>query len=53
MEDNICEYCTYRVSWDCADGYNRRDNCGDFSLDWERLSAKQKEYVKTFLERGY
>lgn len=53
MEIDICQYCSYRNSWDCGDGYNRRKNCDSFMLDWDMLSSGQKDYIKQFLERGY
>lgn len=46
----ICEHCVYRNSWDCGDGYNRRSNCSSFKLDWDTLSASEKELIQMILE---
>jgi hypothetical protein len=45
----LCEYCRYKNSWDCADGYNRRRNCSSFELAWCYLSEEQQEIVKRIL----
>lgn len=45
-----CEYCVYRNSWDCGDGYNRRSNCSSFKLDWDTLTDFEKKIVQTVLE---
>ena len=41
-----CDYCCYRNSWDCDDGWNRRKNCGDFKLDFDTLTDEQKKLVR-------
>lgn len=38
-----CEYCCYRNSWDCGDGWNRHQNCDSFKLDFDSLTDEQKE----------
>ena len=40
-----CEYCVYRNSWDCGDGWNRRRNCDSFKLNWDLLSEKEKKTI--------
>lgn len=45
----ICNYCSYRNSYDCADGWNRRNNCYDFKLDWNMLSEKDKTAIQKIL----
>ena len=45
-----CEYCVYRNSWDCGDGYNRRSNCSSFKLDWDSLTDFDKKIIQTILE---
>ena len=42
----MCEYCCYRNSWDCGDGWNRRNNCDGFKLDFDVLTDEQKELVR-------
>lgn len=49
----ICEYCKYKNSWDCGDGWNRRNNCDSFSLAWEFLSFDQQEFIQRMLENMY
>lgn len=46
-----CDYCAYRNSWDCGDGYNRRRNCSEFKLDWDSLPDKDKKTIQKILER--
>ena len=46
----ICNYCSYRHSWDCEDGWNIRKNCSDFKLDWNTLSEKDKKTIQKILE---
>ena len=45
----ICTYCSYRNSYDCADEWNRRNNCKDFKLDWNMLSEKDKRTIQKIL----
>ena len=45
-----CDYCIYRNSWDCEDGYNRRRKCSEFKLDWDTLSDKDKKTIQKILE---
>lgn len=45
----ICDYCSYRNSYDCADGWNKRNNCNDFKLDWNMLSEKDKSTIQKIL----
>ena len=47
----ICDYCTYRNSWDCGDGYNRRRNCSEFKLDWDMVSDEDKDVIKRLLDK--
>ena len=47
-----CDYCVYRFSWDCDDGYNRVSNscmCDDFKLDFDCLNDKQKWAIQKIL----
>ncbi len=44
-----CDYCVYRNSWDCEDGYNRRKNCSEFKLDWDTIPPSLKEQIKQIL----
>ena len=49
---NRCEYCEYRNSWDCEDGWGRRDNnvfCEDFKLEFDQLSEKAKKKIQLIL----
>ena len=49
-----CDYCWYRNSWDCGDGWYRVGNdemCEDFVLDFETLSDKQKKKIQKILMR--
>lgn len=48
---SACNYCKYRHSWDCDDGYNRRESCGEFELDFSTLSNKQKKAIQKILDR--
>ena len=45
----LCEYCRYKNSWDCADGWNRRKNCDSFSLQWDWLSEEQQRLIMKIL----
>lgn len=45
-----CEYCVYRNSWDCEDGWNHHKNCESFKLDWETLSSKDKKTIQKILD---
>ena len=50
---NRCEYCEYRNSWDCGDGWGRKDNnvfCEDFKLDFNQLREEQKEKIQRILQ---
>jgi hypothetical protein len=50
-----CDYCIYRNSWDCGDGWNRISNssyCSEFKLDFDSLSDKQKKQVQRVLMGG-
>lgn len=50
-----CDYCVYRNSWDCGDGWNRISNssyCSEFKLDFDMLSDKQKKEVQRVLIGG-
>jgi hypothetical protein len=47
-----CDYCVYRNSWDCGDGWNRISNssyCSEFKLDYDILSDKQKKQIQKVL----
>ena len=46
-----CEYCVYRNSWDCDDGWNRIKNCSDFKLDWDMISDEDKESIRKLLNK--
>ena len=44
-----CDYCEYRNSWDCDDGWGRVSNnqlCEEFKLDYSTLSDVQKEEIQ-------
>lgn len=41
-----CDYCAYRYSYDCDDGWNRHKNCKSFKLDWDSLSEKDKKTIR-------
>lgn len=47
-----CNYCVYRNSYDCEDGYDRSENCNSFKLDFETLSKKQKKKIKKILSKN-
>lgn len=49
MTNGECDFCTYRNSWDCGDGYNRRSNCSDFKLDWDTLPDSFKRTIQQIL----
>ena len=53
MEENMsaCDHCTYRNSYDCGDGWNRRKNCSEFRLDFDTLTEKQKKTIQRILNR--
>ena len=47
-----CEYCEYRNSWDCEDGWNRVrdcDFCDRFKLDWNTLRWSQQKAIQKIL----
>ena len=47
-----CDYCAYRNSWDCGDGWNRTKNydlCKYFELDWNTLKWKQQKAIQEVL----
>ena len=46
-----CDYCAYRYSYDCDDGWNRHKNCENFKLDWDSLSEKDKKTIQKILDR--
>ena len=49
---NRCDYCRYKNTWDCEDGWGRVDNnkmCEDFVLEFEYLSDKQKKKIQKIL----
>lgn len=49
-----CDYCDYRNSWDCGDGYGRVSNeyvCDNFKLDFNTLTDRQKQIVQEVLMR--
>ena len=42
-----CDYCIYRYSWDCEDGYVSNEHiCKEFKLDFDTLSNKQKKEIQ-------
>lgn len=51
MSKNACYYCKYRNSWDCEDGWGRREGCEYFVVDGERLSRKQNRTIQKILEK--
>lgn len=51
---NRCDYCRYKNTWDCEDGWGRVDNnkmCEDFVLEFEYLSDEQKKKIQKILMR--
>ena len=49
-----CDYCRYKNTWDCEDGWDRVRNdkiCDDFVLDFKFLSKKQQEQIQKILMR--
>ena len=46
----MCEYCCYRNSWDCGDGWNRRQNCDSFKLDFNSLTDEQRKLVYSVIQ---
>ena len=49
---NRCECCEYRNSWDCEDGWGRKNNnvfCEDFKLDFNQLREGQKKKIQLIL----
>lgn len=46
-----CDYCAYRYSYDCDDGWNRHKNCESFKLDWDSLFEKDKKTIQKILDR--
>ena len=48
MKDR-CEYCEYRNSWPCSDGFGRISNdtlCESFKLDFDTLSDGVKKQIQ-------
>ena len=45
----ICEYCRYKNSWDCGDGWNRRENCDSFTPEWDWIPDDIKQIVIALL----
>ena len=48
------DYCRYKNTWDCEDGWDRVRNdkiCDDFVLEFEFLSKKQQEQIQKILMR--
>lgn len=48
----VCDYCAYRNSWDCDDGYNRRKNCSEFKLDWDSLPNDLKGSIREIISNA-
>lgn len=49
-----CDYCEYKKSWDCGDGYYKVKNnniCNDFKLNFDNLSEKEKYNIQKYLIR--
>ena len=49
---NRCDYCRYKNSWDCEDGWDRVPNdkiCDDFVLEFNLLSKKQQKKIQKIL----
>ena len=49
-----CDYCRYKNTWDCEDGWDRVRNdkiCDDFVLEFKFLSKKQQEQIQKILMR--
>ena len=47
-----CDYCEYRYSWDCDDGYYKASKdciCDSFKLDFNELNDKQKKAIQIIL----
>ena len=47
-----CDYCRYKNSWDCEDGWDRVRNdkiCDDFVLEFKFLSKKQQMQIQKIL----
>ena len=47
-----CDYCRYKNSWDCEDGWDRVDNskmCDDFVLEFNLLSKEQQKKIQKIL----
>ena len=40
-----CDYCAYRYSYDCDDGWNRHKNCESFKLDWDTCQFCNTDYA--------
>lgn len=47
-----CDYCAYRNSWYCENGWNRCKNCDRFKLDWDGLSDKDKKIFRKYWMEG-
>lgn len=43
-----CDYCAYRYSYDCDDGWNRHKNCESFKLDWTVYLRKIRKLFRKF-----
>ena len=48
----MCEYCKYRLSWECEERYASYPSCESFSLDWCLLSDKQRSLIEAILKMG-
>ena len=46
----ICEYCKYRFSWDCEEGYISYPDCESFTLNWESLSDDKRDLIEAILK---
>ena len=47
-----CDYCVYRNSWDCGDGWYRCSNnilCDNFKLDFDMLTLSQQKTIQKIL----
>lgn len=49
----ICEHCVYEECYECRDGWNRRENCPDFKLNWDSLSKRDQNKIKKELEKKH
>ncbi len=46
----MCEYCKYRFSWDCEEGYVSYPGCESFTLDWGSLSGGERDLIEAILK---